>query len=288
MTMIAISMTFSIVSVILRTVFYLLALMFSPSVLTIGLMFIIYHRLFTETNYLLDPTNEEGDDGDTNGGSSCLHRRRRRGYRNCRRRSRGCQHTESGQSDTGFPPSERTTGAETTTPLIVVPEQGNYTDDTPTTKNIHRQKVSVRAIESDDNMTFLLDVAGFTVNNIEVTIKDDDDEAKDKNERCEEEIEAMLDIAFMPRIGTVGTVQTKEQQKQEQIVVVRGERTNHLGDTYIFEEKFVLDMNKYDLKEGHVQADMLSEESILEIKINKKPQPKPHVIPILTTKNEEN
>ena len=62
------------------------------------------------------------------------------------------------------------------------------------------------------------------------------------------------------------------------IVCIHGERQNRLGVTYFFEKKFSLDEERYNLD----SIDAAMEDGVLEIKILKKPQPQPRVIPIST------
>ena len=106
-------------------------------------------------------------------------------------------------------------------------------NSTPT----QQQKVPVHRNETDEELTIAMDISGFDIANIQITVEND-------------------------------------------VLCIHGERTNKIGDSFIVEECFDLDKEVFD--EDTVTAS--ASEGVLEVKVQKKAAPQPRVISIQTDK----
>lgn len=98
-------------------------------------------------------------------------------------------------------------------------------------------KVPVHREETDETLALALDISGFNVSDIQVTVENSE-------------------------------------------VIIRGERNNILGETFVVEEVVALYEDRF--LENSISAQVL--DGILTVTIQKKPTPKPRVISITTTK----
>ena len=126
----------------------------------------------------------------------------------------------------------------TTTSGSAPPEEA--AEQSPAHAASQQQKVPVHRTETDEALVIAMDVSGFDVSNIRITIEND-------------------------------------------MLCIRGERTNKIGDKFVLEEFFTLDKEHFG--EDSVQA--TASEGVLEVKVPKKAAPQPRVISIDTTDKKD-
>jgi len=78
------------------------------------------------------------------------------------------------------------------------------------------------------------------------------------------------------------TDEVKITVEKSNILFIRGERKNRLGNAFFFKERFDLDEDQFDL--DSVEATM--EDGVLELQIPKHPKPQTRTIPISTKKED--
>jgi HSP20 family molecular chaperone IbpA len=96
-----------------------------------------------------------------------------------------------------------------------------------------------------------------------------------------DETDKTLSIAFDISGFEVSDIQVTVDNSE---VIIRGDRKNVLGDTFLVEERVALDEDRF--LEDSVKAQAL--DGIMMVTIQKKPAPKPRVISITTTNNTDN
>jgi HSP20 family molecular chaperone IbpA len=94
-------------------------------------------------------------------------------------------------------------------------------------------------------------------------------------EETDEKLTLSLDISCF----TISDIQVTVENSK---LVIMGARNNILGDTFVVEEVVTLDEERF--LENSVSAQLLDDNGILSVTIQKKPTPKPRVISITTTK----